>query len=80
VSSLSSSEASVFAYMEIRDVCLKMQTVLGQDYDVSCGRKATGGIPHLTLLKWSEHIRFNFDLVNLDIVPRTDVSGSQLVA
>jgi uncharacterized coiled-coil protein SlyX len=64
----------------MRDVCLKLEKVVGEDYKVSYGGMAANGDVHLTLLMWSEHIRQNFDLMNLDIVTRIDISGSQLAA
>jgi hypothetical protein len=68
----SPSSPSGFVCIEMRDVCPKMQKVVGQDYEVSFGGMAPSGNVHLTLLKWSEHIHPNFDLVNLDIVTRTE--------
>jgi uncharacterized coiled-coil protein SlyX len=76
----SPSSPSGFVCIEMRDVCLKLQKVVGQDYKVSFGGMVPNGNVHLTLLKWSEHIRLNFDLINLDTVTRIDISGSQLAA
>jgi uncharacterized coiled-coil protein SlyX len=69
-----------FVIIEMRDVCLKLQKVVGEDYQVSYGGMAANGDVHLTLMMWSEHIRQKFDLMNLDIVTRIDISGSQLAA
>ena len=76
----SSSSSSGFVIIEMRDVCLKLQKVVGEDYQVSYGGMEANGDVHLTLMMWSEHIRQNFDLMNLDIVTRIDISGSQLAA
>jgi len=77
---LSSSSSSGSVIIEMRDVCLKLEKVVGEDYKVSYGGMAADGDVHLTLLMWSKHIRQNFDLMNLDIVSRIDISGSQLAA
>ena len=68
------SSSSGFIYVEMREVCIKMQTVLQKEY-----RVPSGG-PHSTLLKWSRHLRLSFDSANIDIMTRTDISGSQLAA
>ena len=68
------SSSSGFIYVEMREVCIKMQTVLQSEYQ--CPEAG----PHLTLLKWSRHLRLSFETANIDITTRTDISGSQLAA
>ena len=68
------SSSSGFMYVEMREVCIKMQSVLQKEYHVPSGG------PHFTLLKWSRHLRLSFDSANIDIMTRADISGSQLAA
>ena len=59
--------------MEMRDVCLKMQTAVRQHY-----LRSVEGMPedpHMILMQWSQQITVDFEKRNLDILTRTDVSG-----
>ena len=59
--------------VEMRDVCLKMQTAVRQHY-----LRSVEGMPedpHMILMQWSQQITVDFEKRNLDILTRTDVSG-----
>ena len=64
-----SSASSGFVCIEMRSVCLKMQTVVRQHYAASLGMEHD---VHLTLVKWSQHISLDFETRNIDMLTRRD--------
>ena len=63
---------------EMRVVCLKMQQCLQDTYLKTGGGSASSS--DQILKSWGEHIRTDFDRLNLDITTRTDLSGTQLAS